>query len=129
MPGEYLLDTNIVLAIWLGEPRVLQRVRSSGALFIPGIVIGELYFGAFHSGRVQENLERVDQIATHWSVLPCDGRTAKLYGESREALSRKGKPIPENDIWIAALARQHELVLASRDQHFRHVAEVQWEKW
>jgi tRNA(fMet)-specific endonuclease VapC len=53
--------------------------------------------------------------------MPCDAATAREYGRIKEILRAKGKPIPENDIWIAAMAVQHGLTLATRDQHFGEV--------
>jgi len=129
MAGKFLLDTNIVIAIWKSEPQVVRKIHAKHVHFLPSTVLGELYFGAFHSGKVQENLARVDLIAEEWAILPCDEQTARQYGSSREALSKKGRPIPENDIWIAALALQHNLILVSRDEHFSHIDGLKWEKW
>lgn len=54
-------------------------------------------------------------------ILPVDEATAKAYSEVRDELRQKGRPIPENDIWIAALARQHGQPVVSRDGHFDYV--------
>ena len=64
--------------------------------------------------------------------LPCFHRmpgTAGLYGETKAQLRLRGRPIPENDLWIAALARQHQLILATRDLHFDAVAAVDLVRW
>lgn len=121
MAGDLLLDTNIVVAMVKGEAAVLEIVGSAERVFIPSIVPGELYFGAFKSTRAAENVSRVDELAKDRSVLGCDVGTSRHYGELKSALRAKGRPIPENDVWIAALAVQHGLTLVSRDEHFRQV--------
>jgi tRNA(fMet)-specific endonuclease VapC len=62
-------------------------------------------------------------------VLACDAITATYYGNVKDQLRLKGKPIPENDIWIAALALQHDLVLISRDEHFKVIEQLKVETW
>jgi tRNA(fMet)-specific endonuclease VapC len=92
-------------------------------------VLGELYYGARKSARTAENVERVAAFAAAAAVLSCDAATAALCGELKAQLRAQGTPIPENDLWIAALARQHELTLVSRDAHFgavRGLAVVSW---
>jgi tRNA(fMet)-specific endonuclease VapC len=118
MNGRYLLDTNIVIALFANEPAITQRLGDAGEVFIPSIVLGELYYGARKSKRVGENLERIDEFAVGSAVLGCDTETARRYGEVKNELRQKGKPIPENDIWIAAITIQHDLTLVARDAHF-----------
>ncbi len=129
MSGRYLLDTNIVIALFAGELPVLSRIDLAESVFIPSIVLGELYFGAFKSARAAENVARVDELAALRAVLPVDTETARWYGQVKERLKRQGRPIPENDIWVAALARQHQLALASRDPHFTSVSDLILESW
>ena len=101
---RFLIDTNIVTAIFAQKASVLQRLQQALFYFLPSIVLGELYYGARKSGRVEANVQRVEEFAAQNSILDCDAETARHYGFIREALRAKGKPIPENDIWIAALA-------------------------
>ncbi len=116
--GRVLLDTNILIGLLAGEPAVLAGLRAAEAVYVPVIALGELYYGARKSARAAANVERVQALAAAAAVLPCDGATAAAYGELKAALRAQGTPIPENDLWIAALARQHDLTLASRDEHF-----------
>lgn len=129
MSGEYLLDTNIVIALTVREDAVLQRLEADITVFLPSIVIGELFFGAYRSGRVEENLDRVADIASANTVLACDEATARHYGQIKNQLREAGCPIPENDIWICALALQHDLSIASRDAHLREVRGIHVEAW
>ncbi len=94
---------------------------------MPSIVLGELYFGARKSGRVEENLALIDEFATNSSILACDTDTAKEYGVIKNTLQEKGRPIPENDIWIAAIARQYKLIVVTRDTHFDEIESLEAE--
>ena len=71
----------------------------------------------------------IDGFATAVPVLACDGDTARYYGEIKAGLRARGRPIPENDIWIAAISRQHNLTLVSRDTHFGEVNNLIVETW
>jgi len=127
--GSSLLDTNILLAMFAQDQNVLEGLAAAEHVYIPSIALGELYFGAFNSGRVVENVAQLDATALDARILPCDALTARHYGQIKLSLRRKGRPIPENDIWIAALAMQHGLILASRDAHFTYVDGLVLETW
>jgi tRNA(fMet)-specific endonuclease VapC len=129
MNGRYLLDTNIVIAIFADEVMVRQQLAGAGEVFVPSIVLGELYYGAQKSARIAPNLARVEEFAANNSVLVCDTETARQYGEIKSELRAKGRPIPENDIWIAAIAKQHQLILITRDGHFHSVDGLLIESW
>lgn len=115
----HLLDTNAAIAFLKGDPAVLKFAQTN--LIVPSIVIGELYLGAEKSARVTENLQRVDEFASQRVILGCDVETARWYGRVAYQVRRKGRPIPQNDIWIAAIALQHNLTLLTRDAHFNEV--------
>lgn len=129
MSGRYLLDSNIVVALFAGEPDLLSHLKEAEEVFLPSVVIGELYYGAFKSARAVENVERIHRFVEVSVVLGCDGETARRYGQVKFDLSRKGRPIPENDIWIAALAVQYNLTLVSRGAHFSEIEELTIERW
>ena len=92
-------------------------------------MIGELFYGAYKSAHSKENSARVDDFANHSVVLGCDIETSHNYGKIKNALSAKGRPIPENDIWIAAIAVQHNLTLVTRDAHFKEIDDLKVEVW
>jgi tRNA(fMet)-specific endonuclease VapC len=129
MNGSYLLDTNIVIALFASDPAVSEHLKSAAKVFIPSIVIGELYYGARKSSRIKENTARISEFVQSTAILGCDAETPRRYGDVKGELSQKGRPIPENDVWIAALAVQHTLVLVSRDAHFRYVENLELEIW
>jgi tRNA(fMet)-specific endonuclease VapC len=116
--GKLLLDTNVVVASFRQDPGAQQALYEAEALLIPVVVVGELVFGALHGGQTEKEMARIDALLTGGEVLNCDLETAHHYAEVKTHLRRKGRPIPENDLWIAALARQHDATVASRDVHF-----------
>ena len=129
MNGRYLLDTNIVIALFAEEKKVIERVNQASEVYLPSIVIGELYYGAYNSKRKEENINKIDNLRVEVSILNCDDFTAKFYGEVKTQLRRKGTPIPENDLWIAATALQYDLTLVARDSHFDNIDGLKLEKW
>jgi tRNA(fMet)-specific endonuclease VapC len=129
MSGRYLLDTNIIIALFASDAAVKTRLAEVDEVFVCSIAIGELCFGARRSARVQDNLARVDDFASSNVVLACDTETAHRYGEIKELLRARGRPIPENDIWMAAIALQHDLILVTRDAHFEAVDGLRLAAW
>jgi tRNA(fMet)-specific endonuclease VapC len=127
--GRVLLDTNIVIALLDGDEAVLSNLDQAEEVFVPAIVVGELFFGAAKSGRPAENIDKVERFAAGRSILSCDFQVAREYGRLRQRLREKGRPIPENDVWIAATARCHQLVPVTRDRHFGEVDELRVASW
>jgi len=127
MPGRYLLDTNIVIALFAGDSSVLRHLEGAEEVFVPCIVAGELFYGAHKSGRARENLARLDAFVRASAVLGCGVETSRCYGEAKNRLRKKGAPIPENDIWVAAIALEHDLTLITRDEHFAAVERLRTE--
>ena len=129
MNGSYLLDTNIIIALFANDPNVIQRLSATSQIFVPSVALGELYYGANKSAHSRSNISRIDDFALKSAVVACDAETARQYGRIKDHLRAKGNPIPENDIWIAALAKQHHLILVTRDLHFRTIREIKVEQW
>ena len=129
MTGDYLLDTNIVIALFAADESVGRNLGQAVEVFVSATVLGELHFGARKSARSQSNIQRIDEFSASVSVLVCDEDTSRHYGEIKHALGLQGTLLPENDIWIAATAMQHGLILVTRDAHFRHVLGLSIEEW
>lgn len=129
MTGSVLLDTNIIIGLFANEQPILARLSQADHIFIPSTVLGELYYGACKSAHSERNVRRIDEFAVSVAVLVCDAGTAVHYGRIKKALREKGKPLPENDIWIAAVAQQHGLTVISRDQHFKEIESLPVEAW
>lgn len=129
MAGRLLLDTGIIIDLFAEDPAVKQGLADAQEVFVPSIAVGELLYGARISARAEENRTKVDAFAAANTVLNCDLQTCSHYAEIKAALRAKGRPIPENDIWIAAIALQHGLHLAARDPHFEEVDGLGVVKW
>jgi len=129
MAGRFVLDTNIIVALFKRDRNVHSYLANAEEIFIPSISIGELYYGAYKSTRVDANLKEINRFVLQNEVLPCDTETARIYGDIKNSLKNIGKPIPENDIWIAAIAKQHSLTLVTRDIHFSAVEALEIEDW
>lgn len=120
--NKFLVDTNIVIDLFKGNIRATTFFEEQEQnIFIPAIAIGELYLGAYRSANFVKHLQEVEDFILRCPVLPVDIVTAKYYGIVKASLLKKGKPIPENDIWIAASGMQHDLRLIARDKHFKEI--------
>ena len=93
MNGKFLLDTNIAIA-FLTADESLQRPDSSAQLFISCTAIGELFYGALNSNKIDENIQRLVDFIRDMVSVPCDDETARVYGEIKTALRRKGHRFP-----------------------------------
>ncbi len=129
MPGRFLVDTNILVAALNDEKMVQIHLDEADQVWLCAPVLAELFFGARKSGRGESNLRRVENLAIKYSVLNCDAETARTFGLIKNQLRMSGKPIPENDVWIAAIALQGDLTLVTRDAHFGAVADLKTESW
>lgn len=124
-----LLDTNIIIALFAKDSNVLCELTKATEVFVPAIVLGELFYGAAKSSQRQANNARIEEFAAGAAVMACDVSTAREYGRIKNDLRVKGRPIPENDIWISAIASQHGLTLITRDGHFDEVSNLSVATW
>ncbi len=76
MDGKYSLDTNIVIALFAQDANVQTGLGQASGILIPSIVVGELYYGARKSSRVEANVQRVHELSASSAVLDCDAETA-----------------------------------------------------
>lgn len=129
MPGSVLLDTSVVIPFRAKDPDVLGEMAAAESVYVPIVVIGELLFGALKSPRPEENCQWIETFLSRVALLDCDVDTARMYAEIRNTLRIAGSPIPENDLWIAAVAVQHGLILAARDKHFAGVPGLVTATW
>ena len=124
-----ILDTNALLAFADDVAPVVQQVASADELHIPVIVLGEYRFGIATSRRRQDYERWLSRGRSFWNVLPLVEETAAHYAFIRQQLTGVGASLPANDVWIAALARQHDLPVLSRDTHFdavRGITRLSW---
>lgn len=127
--NHFLLDSNIIIALLGDDEKVKEHIIGADTFFVPSVVLGELLFGAYKSRNKEENQRKVYQFVQPDMILVCDGETAEHYARIRYKLRQQGQPIPEHDIWIAALAMQHSLTLVTRDKHFNYIFELRHVTW
>ena len=129
MNGEFLLDTNTAIRLLSHDQAVEDHFRARPEVLLPVFALGELYYGAQKSRKVQENCQKVDMFAARVEILGADIGTAREFGKIKNELRLKGRMIPVNDLWIASSARQHDLTVVSDDRHFAEVENLRWEQW
>jgi tRNA(fMet)-specific endonuclease VapC len=116
-----ILDTNAVSAVADNQAAAVPIFSSVASIELPAIVLGEYRFGIAQSRRRKEYEKWLEELIAATRVLSVDEETSKHYAQVRSELKKAGKPILSNDLWIAALARQHRLPLMSQDAHFDSV--------
>ena len=127
--GSVLVDTNVVVAHFRGDQVLPPHFAEIRHMYTPSVVLGELHFGALRAQRRQEQLAYIRDFLTFTAVLFPDQMTTEHYGQIKAELAQIGRPIPDNDVWIAAMARQHNLPLATRDEHFAAVPGLKTLAW
>lgn len=129
MPGETALDSSMAIRYLNGDPDVVARVTALPIIVLPLTVVSELLFVSENYARPLTNLSRYLQFINACTVVSMGRETARLYSQTRIALKRKGRPIPENDIWIAAQCIENGWLLATNDEHFNYVDGLVVERW
>ena len=124
-----ILDTNALSAFVDGEPEVGAILRRQHRAAMPVIVLGEFRYGIMGSRHRKTYEEWLEIHLRHFDLLAITAETTLPYASLRATLKRLGRPIPANDAWIAALARQHRLAVLSRDQHFDVVPGLERKSW
>ena len=129
MPSEYLLDTNTVVYYFHDVPSVLSQMALHRPTFLPFVTVAELLYGAKRSARAPVNLRLYQEFLAKFGILYPSRITLDLQSDLRLALQKLGRPIPDNDLWQAALAIQHHAVLVTNDAHFAVVPGLRTENW
>ena len=124
-----ILDTNGLSALADGDVALEPILRQAASISLPVIVLGEYRYGIRQSRYRSRYEQWLAEAVGNLVVLDIDGGTAEYYAEVREELKRKARPIPANDLWISALARQHHLPVVSRDRHFDFVPGLKRLSW
>ena len=123
-----LLDTNAYSALMRGTAEVADRVRGAERVLVSPVVLGELLFGFRNGLRRAENERQLDAFLEHSFVelLTVTRTTADRFARIATGLKRKGRPIPVNDVWIAAQAMESGAELFSSDRHFDEIEGLAW---
>jgi predicted nucleic acid-binding protein len=120
------LDTNAYSDFMRGEAGRVQIVRTARNIYLPLMVLGELRAGFAAGSQRSANAANLQRFlnTSRVSVLLPDEQTTHHYAQLYLQLRKLGQPIPTNDLWIAALVLQHDLVLCTTDAHFQHIAQL-----
>lgn len=129
MIPRLLLDTNALLDFAESEPAIMEVLARAQALVLPVVVVGEYRFGIAQARNPTDYNHWLERLIVQTDVLNITDETTTHYATVRLDLKRVGKPIPMNDVWIAALCRQHELPILSRDRHFDAVPRIERLDW
>jgi tRNA(fMet)-specific endonuclease VapC len=124
-----ILDTNALSAIAAGERKAVKAFTHAEEAAIPVIVLGEYRFGISHSRNKREYGRWLAELVAVCTVFDVNEETTVSYAAVRSELKKAGTPIPSNDVWIAALCRQHAVPILSRDRHFDLVPAIQRVTW
>lgn len=120
------LDTNKYTDLVRGDAATLATLNEADEICIPFVVLAELEFGFRRGSQYLANRKKFDQFVavSEPEFLWADRKAVEIYANLRVQLHQQGTPIPENDIWIAALTMQHGLALYTRDAHFNHLPQL-----
>jgi tRNA(fMet)-specific endonuclease VapC len=127
--GKLAVDSNAVIAYREGIPAICTIIDNIDILFLPVIVLGELRYGALNSSRPEQNEQIIKKLLENSVLMNVDEAVAVRYARVRSDLKKKGNPIPENDIWIAAICLENEITLISSDGHFENINGLEVIKW
>jgi tRNA(fMet)-specific endonuclease VapC len=117
------LDTNAYRALQEGDKQLADELGRAEVVGMPIVVLGELRFGFLDGSRLHENNATLERFLStpRVQILDTGEQTTWLFGEIATLLKRAGAPIQQNDIWIAALCKEHGFALATRDRGFRNI--------
>jgi tRNA(fMet)-specific endonuclease VapC len=118
-----LVDTNRFADLAANDRQAHERLQQASEVWLSIITVGELLAGFSLGSRREANEQRLAELLRRQGVgvLLLNAETPQYYAKTWQSLRAKGTPIPTNDIWIAAQALQHDLILDTRDRHFLHV--------
>ena len=119
-----IIDTNFYAAFKKSDTAAVNLLRRAEFIGVSTVILGELLAGFRCGSREEQNREELDQFldSARVDVLSIEDETAEFYAQVFHELKQKGRPIPSNDLWLAASALQHGLALATYDDHFSHVS-------
>ena len=123
MMNGNLLDTNVVIKAINKDSetiKILEEMKKQ-KIFVSVITIGELAYGASKSNMKKQNIRLFSDFIDSRRILNADEKSALIYGEVKNGLKSKGVNIPENDMWIAAVAIANDLKLVTFDNHFKEI--------
>lgn len=121
--NQILIDTNIYAALKANDPVIVDIIRHVDLIGFNPVILGELLGGFANGSKEQQNRNELAQLTSQAriKVFPIEAATAKYYALVYANLRKKGSPVPTNDMWIAATALEHGLMLCTYDKHFAQI--------
>ena len=129
---KYLLDTNICVYWLKGNEQIEQKIISVGMsnVALTFINVSELFYGAYKSQRIESNLNMVRQLTEQLNVVESDEAVSEIFGQLKAELQGAGAIIDDADLFIAACAKVHGLVLVTNNmKHFKRIKGLKLENW
>ena len=120
-----VLDTNVITKLLDKAPEAVSLIQKIDKFFTSIIVVGELYYAAANSSKRDANYKKFQEVLSCMEIIPIDDMVCMSYMEIKMELKKKGKPVPDNDIWIAACAYTHNLSVATFDHHFSEITLIE----
>ncbi len=127
--GTRLLDSSVVIRHFRQGGAITERLAAFSERYLPSIALGELYDGAYRSARPAKHLAQIAEFLDGVTLISIDEGTAEHFGKISAKLAAAGKPIPHNDMWIAACAMQWDLTVATTDEHYQRIDGLSYEMW
>lgn len=129
---SYLLDTNVCVHLLNGDEALKKKVKAIGvaSLALTNGVLAELYFGAFNSRRVEDNIARIERFIQDLTILTDSQETARIFGRIKADLRKAGKPTQDFDLLLASVALASDCSLVTGNQkHFEAIPGLRLENW
>ena len=124
MVKRIALDTNVAIGLLNGKEDIHKHLGKFDTICLPVTVCGELIFGAKNSGLSQKNEKKYLEFINDCELMDINMIVADTYAKVRLQLKKAGKPIPENDIWIASTCIVNNIPLYTLDKHFKEVSDL-----
>jgi tRNA(fMet)-specific endonuclease VapC len=129
MTNGVLLDTSAVIPHLRRDDSITRKLAAADYLYLPIVVLGELLFGAYRLSFPERQIEKIQMFLRAVTVLGIGTNTADQFGRISADLSNRGQNIPTNDVWVAALGCEHQLPVATQDEHFSRVSGLTVLRW
>ncbi len=129
---QYLLDTDTCIYWLKGRTPVRERLLAVGwsEISICRITVAELYFGAYNSSKIEQNLATADKFIRSISVLSLTDNALNNFGKIKAKLRQQGKPLADFDLLIASVALSENLILVTNNtRHYERISELNLENW
>ena len=126
---RFLFDTNIIIGFLKNEDIIVNNIKEEEIINVSVITVGEMFFGANNSERSDRNTTVYKEFFEYCEIFKVTEKTAEYYAKLRYKLKKIGKPIPENDIWIAAIAKENDMTIVTRDKHLLGINFIKTVKW